>query len=149
MKNDTISRQAAINLVESRSYDLSEREDEWAMVHDVEELPPAQPELSTDIQDVLGYLDDVLHPLISPDNWNVYSELHNMVSSLSSAQSDLDTSLYTDGFTDGYKQAQMDAQEIIRCKDCKHWLDIDDGRQKHRMCADVYGNWFCADAERR
>ena len=39
--------------------------------------------------------------------------------------------------------------DIIRCKDCKHWLDIDDGRQKHRMCADVYGDWFCADAERR
>jgi len=39
--------------------------------------------------------------------------------------------------------------EIIRCKDCKHWLDIDDGRQKHRMCADIYGDWFCADAERR
>lgn len=39
--------------------------------------------------------------------------------------------------------------EIIWCKDCKHWLDIDDGRQKHRMCADVYGDWFCADAERR
>ena len=39
--------------------------------------------------------------------------------------------------------------EIIHCKDCKHWLDIDDGRQKHRMCADIYGDWFCADAERR
>ena len=39
--------------------------------------------------------------------------------------------------------------EIIRCKDCKHWFDIDDGRQKHRMCADVNGDWFCGDAERR
>lgn len=39
--------------------------------------------------------------------------------------------------------------EIIKCKNCKYWLDIDDGRQKHRMCADVYGDWFCADAERR
>ena len=39
--------------------------------------------------------------------------------------------------------------EIIRCKECKHWLDIDDGRQKHRMCADIYGDWFCADAERK
>ena len=39
--------------------------------------------------------------------------------------------------------------EIVRCKDCKHWFDIDDGRQKHRMCADIYGDWFCADAERR
>ncbi len=45
MKDDTISRQAVINLVESRSYDLSEREDEWAMVHDVEELPTVQPTL--------------------------------------------------------------------------------------------------------
>ena len=41
---DLISRQAAIDLVKSRSYDLSEREDEWAMVQDVEELPSAQPE---------------------------------------------------------------------------------------------------------
>lgn len=38
---------------------------------------------------------------------------------------------------------------IVRCKDCKHWFDIDDGRQKHRMCADVNGDWFCGDAERR
>ena len=42
---DMISRQAAIDLVKSRSYDLSEREDEWAMVQDVEELPSAQPEI--------------------------------------------------------------------------------------------------------
>lgn len=39
--------------------------------------------------------------------------------------------------------------EIIKCKECKHWFDIDDGRQKHRMCADICGDWFCADAERR
>lgn len=39
--------------------------------------------------------------------------------------------------------------EIIRCKECKHWFDIDDGRQMHRMCADICGDWFCADAERR
>ena len=43
----------------------------------------------------------------------------------------------------------QDVPDIIKCKDCKHWLDIDDGRQKHRMCADIYGDWFCADAERK
>jgi hypothetical protein len=47
------------------------------------------------------------------------------------------------------KELPSTQQECIHCKDCKYWLDIDDGRQKHRMCADVYGNWFCADAERR
>ena len=39
--------------------------------------------------------------------------------------------------------------KIIRCKDCKHWFDIDDGRQRHERCADVGGYWYCADAERR
>ena len=39
--------------------------------------------------------------------------------------------------------------EVIRRKECKHWNDIDDGRQKHRMCADIYGEWYCADAERK
>ena len=38
------------------------------------------------IQDILGYLDEVLHPLVSPDNWNVYSDLHDMVSMLPSAE---------------------------------------------------------------
>ena len=52
----------------------------------IEKLPSAQQEPSTDIQDVLGYLDDVLHPLVSPDNWNVYSELHDMISRLPPAQ---------------------------------------------------------------
>lgn len=59
---------------------------------------------------------------------------------------------YNAGLSDGIKALKNlpSAQpEIIRCKECKHWLDIDDGRQKHRMCADIYGDWFCADAERR
>ena len=46
----------------------------------------AQPEQSTDIQDILQYLDNVIHPLVSPENWNVYSELHDMISNLPSAQ---------------------------------------------------------------
>ena len=55
----------------------------------IKPLPSAQPESSTDIQDVLGYFDDVLHPLVSPDNWNVYSELYDMISRLPSAQTTL------------------------------------------------------------
>lgn len=39
--------------------------------------------------------------------------------------------------------------EIIRCKDCVHWFDIDNGRQIHTMCASIDGDWFCGDAERR
>lgn len=36
-------------------------------------------------QEVLNYLDNVLHPIVSPDNWNVYSELYDMVEELPSA----------------------------------------------------------------
>ena len=51
-------------------------------------LPSAQPELSTEIQEILTYLDTTLHPIVSPDNWNVYAELYDMVSMLPSAQLD-------------------------------------------------------------
>lgn len=37
-------------------------------------------------QEVLNYLNNVLHPIVSPDNWNVYSELHDMIEELPSAE---------------------------------------------------------------
>lgn len=37
-------------------------------------------------QEVLNYLDNVLHPIVSPDNWNVYSELHDMIEELPPAE---------------------------------------------------------------
>lgn len=37
-------------------------------------------------QEILDYLDDVLYPIVSPDNWNIYSELHDMVEELPSAE---------------------------------------------------------------
>lgn len=33
-------------------------------------------------QEILGYLDDVLHPIVSPDNWYVYSDLYDMIEEL-------------------------------------------------------------------
>lgn len=41
-----------------------------------------QPRWTTDVNDILAYLDGVVHPLVSPENWNVYSELYDMVSGL-------------------------------------------------------------------
>ena len=34
------------------------------------------------IENILQYLDEQLHPIISPEHWNVYSELHDMISGL-------------------------------------------------------------------
>lgn len=41
-----------------------------------------QPGWTTDVNDILAYLDGVVHPIVSPENWNVYSELYDMVSGL-------------------------------------------------------------------
>lgn len=64
--------------------------DECALVDSIEEqlekLPSAQPEQPTGVQDILQYLDEYLHPIVSPEHWSVYSELYDMVSMLPSAQ---------------------------------------------------------------
>lgn len=85
--NDLISRQAAIEtaltyLVEycGAAFD----EDMQRMLKDqLDSLPSAQP---FEIQEILDYLDTKLHPIISPEHWNIYSELHDMISTLPSAQ---------------------------------------------------------------
>lgn len=32
--------------------------------------------------EILSYLDTELHQIVSPDHWNIYSELHDMISTL-------------------------------------------------------------------
>ena len=90
--SDLISRQAAI--------DCCRNEWEEEVAERIEALPPAstmgqvdeavqssaQPEQPTEVQDILQYLDEYLHPIVSPDHWSVYSELYDMVSMLPSAQ---------------------------------------------------------------
>ena len=49
----------------------------------INSLPSAE---SSKIQDILDYLDTALHPIISPEHWNVYSELYDMISMLPSAE---------------------------------------------------------------
>ena len=81
---DTISRQAAIDLWEKYHPTIAVD----AMQYDAElrQLPSAQPEQSSEIQGILDYLDTVLHPIVSPEHWDVYSELHDMISRLLSVQ---------------------------------------------------------------
>lgn len=53
--------------------------------------PSAKSEIPFEIQDILDYLDAVLHPIISPEHWNVYSELYDMISTLPSAETERKT----------------------------------------------------------
>ena len=93
MNNDLISRQEAIDAIGEKplAWVQSEYEEglqtQWESdIEAIKALPPAQPEQPLDIQDILDYLDTVLHPIISPEHWNVYSELHDMISDLRFAQ---------------------------------------------------------------
>lgn len=83
--NDLVSRQAILALPRNKVRSLRTYEviEETINVTDIEHIPPAQP---TNIQDILEYIDTVLHPIISPDHWNVYSELHDMISALPPTQ---------------------------------------------------------------
>lgn len=93
--NDSISKEEAISVIcrvceVPNMYKCKGRNVAFKWCEEItalKEIPSVKPKPSTDIQGVLEYLDDVLHPLISPDNWNVYSELHDMVSMLPSAES--------------------------------------------------------------
>lgn len=61
-------------------------------------LPPAvQSKQSTEVQDILQYLNEYLHPIVSPENWSIYSELYDKISMLLPTH-----------------------PEIIKCKDCKY-----------------------------
>ena len=83
---DTISRQSAIDAVKKNRdpvfHDSVYYED---TLYDISNLPSVQSE-QPEIQDILDYMDTVLHPIISTEYWNVYSELHDMISTLPYAQ---------------------------------------------------------------
>ena len=101
---DPIDRQAAIDAL-GEEPEVWTGEDEYAQglnnqwhydVTALKALPSAQQELPFEIQDILDYLDTVLHPIISPEHWNVYSELHDMISTLPSAQPEIKPIDYQD-----------------------------------------------------
>lgn len=130
---DVISRQDALNAIRPlQTYKLFEGDDmilvDKAKVQtELMMLPSTEPEQPIGVQDILQYLDEYLHPIVSPEHWSVYSELYDMVSMLTSAE-----------------------PEIIRCRDCKHYRKTN--KECHRTyyrCAVATPDWFCAGAERR
>lgn len=86
----------------------------------------AQPKQSTEVQDILQFLDERLHPIVSPEHWNVYSELHDMISRLLSAEPERKTG----------KWIEIDDDLISgRCSQC--------GWEAHLYEDDVVGMDYC------
>ena len=84
------------------------------------------PEPCEEAQHILDYLDNVLHPLVSPEHWNAYSELYDMIAALPSAQ-----------------------PKIVRCKDCKWFENIGCAISIADDSDKPTENDFCSFAERR
>ena len=131
--SDTISRQAAIDIVEFEC-------GEWqglakTIVGEIEHMPAAQP---FEIQEILDYLDTKLHPIISPEHWNIYSELHDMISTLPSAQPERKKGKWVKIGHWG---------RSYKCNQCGNYLDFDGvnaGRGSANFCpncgADMRGD---------
>lgn len=92
--DDLISRQAAIEYFK-RIIDATNTDGRYNLgfidglefcINHLSTEPSAQPEQPTEVQDILQYLDEYLHPIVSPEHWSVYSELYDMISMLPSAQ---------------------------------------------------------------
>lgn len=80
LATDCISRQDAIDMIMGKPPEA--HYPSW-YAEQIKALPSAQPEQSTEIQDILTYLDEEVHPIVAPDNWKIYSELRDMISELS------------------------------------------------------------------
>lgn len=86
---DTIYRQGAVEALKNAE-PLVRDFGYYKVIETIRLLPSAESKRPSEIQDILNYLDTVLHPIISPEHWNVYSELHDMISTLPSASTELD-----------------------------------------------------------
>ena len=181
--DDLISRQAAIDYCyqlinvehqqgsDEMNYGQERVNQTETILHHLEMMPSAQPEQPPEIQDILNYLDTVLHPIVSPEHWDVYAELHDMISTLPSAEPKLDkndmpeqgdsakfgvitgeTCAYWDSESDMCALHRPSAQpEIIHCKECKR-QDTDNVFRSmwcHEMRTFVKPNEFCSRADMR
>ena len=129
--SDLISRQAAIDALDERFDDMPmEQTTEILLLRrDLKELPSAQPKISIEIDEILDYLDEKSSSLIAAGHYDIYSELHDMISRLLFAQPD-----------------------VIRCRDCKYGEVYDEDFPDQYFChasgQDWHeGDYFCSNAE--
>lgn len=90
-----------------------------------------------------NFADNDVHPVVSPENWHVYSKLCDLIDQAKE-----------------YVLALLKEKEaVVRCKDCKYAYLTDDGECKYceiekddnGSLIELYRSWdwFCADGERK
>ena len=84
----------------------------------IKQMPPAQPEQPTEVQDILQYLDEYLHPIVSPEYWSVYSELYDMVSMLQSSQPERKTGRWI------LYDKRFPWRQDYKCSECGNYINL-------------------------
>ena len=86
-------------------------------------LPAENSTHEEEIDEILLYLDEKLHPIISPKHWNVYSELHDMISALQTEKGNM-------------------TEQFLSCKNCirvgNPYKDPCRSCRRNRMLPDMY-----------
>ena len=108
---DTIYRQGAVEALKNAE-PLVRDFGYYKVIETIRLLPSAQQERPSEIQDILNYLDTVLHPIISPEHWNVYSELHDMISTLPFAETECTCCEYRVGDLCCYSDVKTDMEAM-------------------------------------
>lgn len=80
-----------------------------------------QTEQPTEVQDILQYLDEYLHPIISPEHWSVYSELYDMISMLPSAQLEQKKGKWIGKPIAGYATVRCSVCNDVFCENTGRW----------------------------
>lgn len=126
---DLIYRHTAIDALGERpmvwmdsDYEIAQRNQYDMDKLAIETVPSAQLEPCEDAQHILDYLDNVLHPLVSPEHWNVYSELHDMIAALPSAQPEQRWIPCSERFPE-----EDDYKSCIECLDGAVWYFTENG----------------------
>ena len=146
--SDTISRQAAIDLIESIETERLKGNIELIYapaIKGLRALPPAQPEqLGTDLAEVGT---DCISRQSAIDAFN--TNLNELV--IGGEENAKTVENYLNRVLDKIKCLPSAQPEIVRCKDCDWWTKQEDSPQGRCELLQMYptGGWFCGNARRR
>lgn len=102
--------------------------DAYALINDIEELITEHEEMRRDSK---------AHPENYPEDYK--TRVLNLIAGLITAKVEV------------YNAPTIDAEPIVRCKDCEYWTKQSDSLQGRCALSGSYptGAWYCANAERR
>lgn len=149
MKDDMISRRAAIDAIEKNAYRHTYLDQ---IIDIVSELPSAQPKPCVDTIDVLNESIKHFDDMAEECRRNANIERNDYMDMRDDAAEYRQLSIWLNELK-WLRERFQSQPEIVRCKDCKYYSPMNretkTGICKLVMHQNFGDDWFCAGAERR